>query len=224
MSSHPMDENNVSISGNVPGFNLRYIGNSRNNNKNNFEYIDGDNELENKSEMMIITMPTDKIDLLQRESENKQINLNTRINQIIKDHLDWHSRTPGMFYVPKSLITQAINQLTEQQLSESAQQLVNNLREKSLLQGEFNISSFLDLLRIWLKITRTPNRFELDDGHNYKIVIRHDMGYKCSYLIKEVFRRIIEEKFHRPFHCIMTETTILIKGERFIEIVHQWPS
>jgi hypothetical protein len=46
------------------------------------------------------------------------------------------------------------------------------------------------------------------------------MGYKYSYLIKEVFRRVIEEKFHRPFHCIMTDTTILIKGETCIEIVN----
>lgn len=217
-----MDRNNGCKSGNVLGSNLRYRGIPRNYNKNNFEYIDDGNELENKGEMMIITIPTDKIDQLQQECENKQISLSTKINQIIKDHLDWHSRTypARMSYVPKSLITQAINQLTEQQLSESAQHLVNNLREMGLLQGEFSISSFLDLLRIWLKIARTPIRFELDDGHNYKIVIRHDMGYKYSYLIKEVFRHVLEEKIHRPFHCIMTETTILIKGERFIEIVH----
>jgi hypothetical protein len=215
-----MDWNNNSMSGNILGSNYGY---SRNNNKNNFEYIDDDdNDLENKSEMMTITMPIDKIDQLQRESENKQISLNTRINQIIKDHLDWHSRTlpSRMSYVPKSLITQTINQLTEQQLSESAESVVDDLHDMSLLlRGEFSISSFLELLRIWLKITRTPNRFERDDNLNYKIVIRHDLGYKYSYLIKEVFRRIMEEKFHRLFHCIVTETTILIKGENFIEIV-----
>jgi len=220
MSPHPMDWNNNSMSGNILGSNYGY---SRNNNKNNFEYIDDDdNDLENKSEMMTITMPIDKIDQLQRESENKQISLNTRINQIIKDHLDWHSRTlpSRMSYVPKSLITQTINQLTEQQLSESAESVVDDLHDMSLLlRGEFSISSFLELLRIWLKITRTPNRFERDDNLNYKIVIRHDLGYKYSYLIKEVFRRIMEEKFHRLFHCIVTETTILIKGENFIEIV-----
>ena len=219
-----MDRNNNSMSGNVLGSNHRYRGNSGNNNRNNFEYIDDDNDLENKSEMMIITMPTDRIDQLQRESENKQISLNTRINQIIKDDLDWHSRTlpSRMSYVPKSLITQAINQLTEQQLSESAESVVDDLHDMSLLlRGEFSISSFLDLFHSWLKITRTPNRFELDDSLNYKIVIRHDMGYKYSYLVKEVFRRIIEEKFRIPFHCIMTETTILIKGERFIEIREQ---
>ena len=197
----------------------------RNSNKINFEYIDDDNELENKNEMMIITMPTDKIDQLQRESESKHISINTKINQIVRDHLDWHSRISSarMSFVPKSLITQTISQLTEQQLSRSAQHMVNDLRDMSiLLRGEFKISSFLDTLRIWLKIERTPNRFEQDDGQgNFKIVIRHDMGYKYSYLLKEMFRYIMEEKFHRPFDCTLTETTILINSERFIEIVHQ---
>ena len=227
MSAHLLDENNISKSGDTFGSNIRYRGNSRNSNKINFEYIDDDNELENKNEMMIITIPTDKIDQLQHECENKHISLNTKINQIIKDYLDWYSKTSParMCYVPKSLITQAINQLTEQQLSKYAQHMVDDLREMSiLLRGEFNISSFLDMLCIWLKIARTPNRFERDDGHNYKIVIRHDIGYKYSYLIKEMFRRVMEEKFHRPFHCIMTETTILIKSESFVEIVHQWPA
>jgi hypothetical protein len=224
MSSHLIDENNGDLADNAFGSDLRYRGNSRNSNKINFEYIDDDNELESKSEMMIITVPTDKIDQLQRESENRQVSLNTRINQIIRDHLDLHLRTSParMSYVPKSLIIQAINQLTEQKLSESAQHMVNDLRDMSiLLRGEFSISSFLDTLRIWLKMERTPNRFEQDDCHNFKIVIRHDMGYKYSYLLKEMFRYIMEQKFHRPFDCTMTETTILIKSERFIEIVHQ---
>jgi hypothetical protein len=97
------------------GSHLRYRDSSRTSNKINIEYIDDDNELENKSEMMIITMPTDKIDQLEHESENKQISLNSKINQIIKDHLDWHSSLSAarMSYVPKSLIIQAINQLNE---------------------------------------------------------------------------------------------------------------
>ena len=108
---------------------------------------------------MIITMPIDKIDQLQRESESKHISINTKINQIIRDHLDCYANTSParMSYVPKSLITQGINQLTEQQLSESAQHMVDDLREMSILfRGEFSISSFLDTLRMWFKIARTP--------------------------------------------------------------------
>lgn len=152
---------------------------------------DAADELENHGESVTITMPTDNIDQLQHESDLKQVSLNTRINQIIKDHLEWHSYAPQvMSYVPESLVTNAINQLTEQELFEFAQSVLNNFHDMCLLlRGEFNFSLFLDILNIWLKITRTPNRFGLNE-HEYKIVIRHDIGYKYSYLIKEVFRYV----------------------------------
>ncbi len=50
-----------------------------------------------------------------------------------------------MYYGPKVLITQAIEHLTEQELSEFAQFMVNDLNDMSLLlRGEFDFSSFLD--------------------------------------------------------------------------------
>ena len=92
-------------------------------------------------------MPIENIDKLQYESAFKDVSFNTKINQIIKNHLDWYLNAPlaRMSYIPKSIIAKAIDQLTEQQLSEFAQSAVNDLEEMSLLlRGEFSFSSFLD--------------------------------------------------------------------------------
>ena len=214
-------------SSDIPRLNFKHTGYPQNKNKGDFEYDDEiDGKSENDDEMISITMPVDKIDQLERESDINQVSLNTRINQIINDHLDWHSKAPQskISCVPSSLVARAVNQLTEQELSDFAQSIVNDLCNLSLLlRGEFSLSSFLYTFNIWLKNTRTPSRFE-QDGQNYKIVIRHDMGYKYSYLIKEIFRRILEEKFYKSVQCTMTETTILIRNKSFIEIVHERPS
>ena len=96
-------------------------------------------------EPVTVVIPAENIDQLQYESETKHVSLNTRINQIIKDHLDWHSVTheAKMYYIPKPLITKAIEHLTEQELSEFAQSMINDLQDMSLLlRGEFNFSSF----------------------------------------------------------------------------------
>lgn len=172
-----------------------------------------DDELENVGEPITITIPTENIDQLQDESDIKQVSLNTRINQVIKDHLDWHSAAfdAKMYYIPKQLITRAVDQLTEQELSEFAQSMVSNLQDMSLLlRGEFNFSSFLDIIKVWLRITRTPNRFEQSE-FEHKIVIRHDMGYRYSYLIKEVFK-IVMYRFNKHFHYKITDNTILIRS------------
>jgi hypothetical protein len=180
--------------------------------ENNFE----DDDSESVGKLMAITMPTENIDKLQYESTFKHVSFNTRINQVIKNHLDWYSNAPlaKMSCIPKSIVTKAIGQLTEQQLSEFAQSTVSNLQEMSLLlRGEFSFSSFLDILNTWLRITQTPNRFD-ETRHEYKIIIRHDMGYKYSFLLKEVFRLVMKERFHKSFHHNMTENIILIRSAR----------
>lgn len=212
MSGYPTDEmdNCYTISHALANF--RHKNCSINNQGDSLE----DDESENLDEPMTIRIPTENIDQLQYESKIKEVSLNARINQIIKDHLDWHSdaHEAKMYCVPKPLITKAADHLTEQELSEFAQSVVNDLQDMSLLlRGEFSFSSFLDILNIWLRITRTPSRFE-ESEYEYKIVIRHEMGYKYSYLIKEVFRYIIEVRFNKRLHYIMTENTILIRSAK----------
>jgi hypothetical protein len=180
--------------------------------KNNFEDVDS----ENFGKSITITMPTENIDKLQYESVTKQMSFNTKIIQVIKNYLDWYSNTllAIMSCIPKSIVTKAIGQLTEQHLSEFAQSAVNDLQEMSLmLHGEFSFSSFLDILNTWLRITQTSSRVD-ETRHEYKIVIRHDMGYKYSFLLKEVFRLVMKERFHKSFHHNMTENLILIRSAK----------
>jgi len=127
--------------------------------KNNFEDVDS----ENFGKSITITMPTENIDKLQYESVTKQMSFNTKIIQVIKNYLDWYSNTllAIMSCIPKSIVTKAIGQLTEQHLSEFAQSAVNDLQEMSLmLHGEFSFSSFLDILNTWLRITQTSSRVD----------------------------------------------------------------
>jgi len=191
--------------------NFRFNKYSADNQKSSYEDVDS----ENFGTPITVTMPTKNIDKLQYESETKQMSFNTKINQIIKNHLDWYSNAPlaRMSYIPKSIVAKAIDQLTEQQLSEFAQSVVNDLEETSLLlRGEFSFSSFLDILNTWLEL-QTPSRFD-ETGHEYKIIIRHDTGYKYSFLLKEVFRLVMKERFHKSFHHNMTENLILIRSAR----------
>ena len=123
---------------------FRFKNYSADKEKNNFEDVDS-------GKPMTITMPSENIDKLQYESAFKDVSFNTKINQIIKNHLDWYSNAPlaRMSYISKSIVAKAIDQLTEEQLSEFAQSAVNDLQEMSLLlREEFSFSSFLDILNI----------------------------------------------------------------------------
>jgi hypothetical protein len=214
MSSYPVNEmkNNYYAFNYASTLNLRYKSRS----KNGTMIGNEDHGSEYLGIPMTIIIPPENISQLQFESEIKQVSLNTKINQIIKDHLDWHAdaHEAKMYYVPRSLITNTVNHLTEQQLSVVAQSVVNDFRDMSLLlRGEYTFSSFFDILNIWLKITETPNRFE-ESEHEYKVVIRHGMGYKYSYFIKEVYRQVIELRYHKSIHYNITDNSVVIGGAK----------
>ncbi len=88
MSSYSLNEMNK-----YHVFNYTSNFQSKNRSRNSKKYILEDDLSENLGEPVTIKIPAENIDQLQYESETEQVSLNTRINQIIKDHLDWHSVT-----------------------------------------------------------------------------------------------------------------------------------
>ena len=60
-----------------------------------------------------------------------------------------------------------------------------------------------------------PYRYEIN-GNGCKIIIEHDMGYKYSYLIKEISRYILEVAFLTPTSCKITDNTVVIELEQTI--------
>lgn len=172
-----------------------------------------DDETQPFGDSITITINSKNMPRLYDESKYRQVSLNTRINQIIKDHLDWHTNAPAakMYYLPKPWITKIVDQLTELQISGLALDVARDFKDTCfMLRGEFTISSFLDVIIKWLQITETPNRWD-KNMFEYNLLIKHDMGYKYSSLVKEVCRIVIEDTFHMGLEFIVTENSLGLK-------------
>ncbi|HKI09989.1 MAG TPA: hypothetical protein VKA09_16480, partial [Nitrososphaeraceae archaeon] len=79
-----------------------------------------------------------------------------------------------------------------------------------LLKGEFTISSFVNIVENWCRMSAFPYRHEVnEDVHNF--IIQHDMGKKYSFLIKELYRYIVEETFERKIDFIITDNTVVFR-------------
>src|SRR5690349_24432547 len=105
------------------------------------------------TEGITFRIPSSSINLLREESKKKQLSLNTLVNQILKDHLDWHTYAAQakMFHVPRSTFSRLVDDLTDEQLSKHA---VSNAKKDFvdiglLLKGEFTLPSFLNMLENW---------------------------------------------------------------------------
>jgi hypothetical protein len=159
-------------------------------------------------------LPNEKLNKLRKVSEAKNVTPNTLVNQIIKAHLDWHSRAAHakLYYLPKSFLIRLLNELDEEELNELARDTAkNDLVDISLfLRGGFTISSLSNITETWLRLAQMPYRYEIiKDG--CKIIIEHDMGIKYSQLIKEISRYLLEVAFETKSFCDITENAVIIK-------------
>ena len=172
-----------------------------------------------KTNCVTFRITSERLTHLHKESGAKNITLNTLVNQIIKEHLDWHSLAAyaKLYYLPKSFLIRIINQLKEEQLCELACDTAkNDLVDISLfLKGGFSIASVFSITETWLRISKMPYRYEIK-GNKCKIIIEHDMGYKYSYLIKEISRNLLEVAFETRTSCDITDNTVVIELEQLI--------
>jgi hypothetical protein len=166
------------------------------------------------TEGITFRIPSSSINQLREESKKKQLSLNTLVNQILKDHLDWHTHAAQakMFHVPRSTFSRLVDDLTDEELSKHA---VSNAKKDFvdiglLLNGEFTLPSFLNMLENWSRISSFPYKHEVkNDVHNF--IIQHDMGRNFSFLIKELYRYILEEMFERKSDFTITDKSVMFR-------------
>jgi hypothetical protein len=165
------------------------------------------------TEGVTFRLPSDNLEQLCKEAETRQISVNTLVNQIINEHLDWHlyAAQAKLYYVPKPFISRVLEKFTEQQLAELAEASAKKdfVDIGLLLRGEFTISSFLSILENWSRISDIPYRTE-ETETTLKIIIEHNMGSKYSYLFKEIYRRLLETSFETKTHFDITDNTIVL--------------
>ena len=172
-----------------------------------------DNEMDPINDTFAIAVSARDKHRLFKDSRSNKVSLNTKVDQIIKDHLDWHAYASDakMVYMPKPWISGIVNQLTEQQISEIARDVSKEFKDTCLmLRGEFTILSFLDVVVTWLRINETPNR-QVQNLDDFQLLLKHDMGYNFSLLMNDVFRYVIEDCFHIKIESIITENMLAIR-------------
>jgi hypothetical protein len=165
------------------------------------------------TEGVTFRLPSDNLEQLCKEAETRQISVNTLVNQIVNEHLDWHlyAAQAKLYYVPKPFVSRILERFTEQQLSELAEASAKKdfVDIGLLLRGEFTMSSFLSILENWSRISDIPYRAEEIDN-TQKIIIEHNMGSKYSYLFKEIYRLLLENSFEIKANFDITDNTIVL--------------
>lgn len=148
-----------------------------------------------RSESITLRINKRFLDSLRTESGEKEISLNTLMNQMIKHHIYWHSIAPkvGFISVRKDLITELFENRTEEEVIALGHKMgKNKTRDLFFLTGnELNIMFGLEMIETWIRASGFSYKRQVN-GVNYACTIEHDMGKKWSLYLTEIFRFIFD--------------------------------
>jgi hypothetical protein len=145
------------------------------------------------TEGVTFRIPSNILGELRDESNKKQVSLNILVNQIFKDYLDWHryASQGRSIDFPRNSISNIIDKLTEEELSEIAVAIgKKNFVDLALLRGEVTVSFYLDTIENWLRISALPYKHEVN-GNVHNLIIEHRMGKNFSFFLKEYNSKIL---------------------------------
>ncbi len=138
------------------------------------------------------------LDTLVEDSKTKQISLNTLVNQILREYVEWYANAPkvGYLVVRKSLMSAMLEKFNEDQIRQLAKLTAKQSREINLLfTSEYNIDSALKVIEYKMRLSGYVYRKDVHDDQ-YLYTIEHGMGPKWSLYLAELFAAEFEEINH----------------------------
>lgn len=166
------------------------------------------------TESITFRIPLRVLDRIKHESEHKQVSTNTLVNQIFKEHVDWHFAAAQAGFVPvrRVMVARLVDHLTDKEIVDIAQQLAKTETKGFvlLLRDEYNLTSALDVFETWIRTSGYAYVHKSDSArHSY--VIQHKMGRKWSLYLAEQFRFLFSEHGLKEPEFDITDDTISFK-------------
>lgn len=192
-----------------------------------------------KSEGITFRIPAVSVLKLRQEADKKQVTLNTLVNQVLREFVEWHSsaRLSDLTYLSKSLFSAILNEVSEERISQIAEDYVRSEYKDLvlLLKDDFSLNAVLELKENWARVSGMPYKYDHiatdinntfvgsqnnDDNRNegiitsHRFTLQHDMGPKYSLLLKEINRFLFGGMFNVKTSYEMTDNTIIITVEQ----------
>lgn len=166
------------------------------------------------TESITFRIPLRVLDRIRQESEHKQVSTNTLVNQIFREHVDWHFAAAQAGFVPvrRGMVARLVENLTDKEIVEIAQQTARTETKGFvlLLRDEYSLTSALDVFESWIRASGYAYVHKSDAGrHSY--VIQHKMGKKWSLYLAEQFRFLFREYGLKEPEFDVTDDTISFK-------------
>ncbi len=149
-----------------------------------------------KSETSSFRLEKDAFTKFKKTAKKKNLSVNSLLNVVMKEYVEWHSFAKDMEVVPHStsVMTTLLKHFSDEQIKKIAIDYAkNDIRDHLLLvKNEETVDAFLDLLMMWCEVCGYAYSIKETDFVK-NITIRHNQTQKYSVLVSETIKAFIEE-------------------------------
>ena len=171
-----------------------------------------------KTESITLRVEKNILDELRDEAEHRMESLNTMANQVLKSYVTWHkpAAKAGNHYVPKTLLADIFETMTEEQIAQVAENWVKKYSKDVMvmINKGHNLESFLDGFRVWMDLSGFQYTQHQDSGFE-SYVIRFDMGKKFTFHMGKYLQFLVVEGLQvKDVHFEISDYTVMFRFKR----------
>jgi hypothetical protein len=142
-----------------------------------------------KSVTMTFRIDESIMNTLRNESEQREVSLNTLVNQILKRYVEWDLYEPkvGMIPLAKPIVVEMFQKMNEDEIVDIARRIGKNaVKDIALfMKGKIDVNSFLSWFESRMKTSSVElNHMIENDSHTY--IMKHDLGENWSFYHKNL--------------------------------------
>lgn len=154
------------------------------------------------------------LNVLKEESERKDISLNTLVNHVLKQYVDWdmYAAKAGMIPIAKPVVSALFDKMTPPEIIELASKVGQSaIHDIALfMKSRMDLQSFLS----WFEMRMKNSSIELSHKAENSIqtyVIKHDLGYNWSLYHRTLLQLMFNQIFERQVDISIYDTTLMFQ-------------
>ena len=151
------------------------------------------------------------LNMLRKESERRDISLNTVVNHILKQYVEWdmYASKVGMVPMIKPFVSALFDKMTPQETIELASKVGHSATHDIALfmKSKMDLQSFLSWFEMRMKNSSIEFCHRLvNSTHTY--VMKHDLGYNWSLYQKTLLELMFSQVFEKQIDTSLYDTTL----------------
>ncbi len=151
------------------------------------------------------------LNMLKKESGRRDISLNTIVNHVLKQYVEWdmYASKVGMVPMLKPVVSALFDKMTPQETIELASKVGHTATHDIALfmKSKMDLQSFLSWFEMRMKNSSIEFSHKLvNSTHTY--VMKHDLGYNWSLYQKTLLQVMFSEIFGKQIDISIYDSTL----------------